>query len=392
MAKNFQRRSASSGSRNKRPAPRKPPANSASKIRRLPSSDNANKPTIRSDSIPASQKKGSIFSRFSGKRARGRHSFPLDASSRAAEEKPVPTLRKINSGGFSSSTHLEGKTIAQIKEERKRQIAAEERRKRSKKRIKKARIPFIIFGSLATLAVAAIVAFFALSNTDTFKIESIDIAGTDHLTTQEVSALLSVPQGTTLFTLDSDAIVASLKRDAWVEDVVVNRIFPNKLEVVVQERTITAVAEIPMGDNQEIQNWAISKDGYWLMAIPDKNTELGAQISEQIHQDADNVLHIVDIQYGVEPEIGAKCTDAEILNALEIIANMTTSLANQVKVVSAPDVDSTMLVLKNNVEIAFGAAEDIRDKERICLQIMKQNPKVVYINVRVLDRPTWRSA
>lgn len=314
------------------------------------------------------------------------------ASSGSHDRRPAPSLRQINSTESGSNARLEGKTIAQIKQERKRQIAAEERRKRSKKRTNRARIPFIILGGVATLAVAAVIAFFALSNTDTFKIENIEISGTDHLTTQEVSALVSVPQGTTLFTLDSEAIATSLKRDAWVEDVEINRIFPNKLEIVVHERAITAVAEIPMGESQEIQKWAISKDGYWLMAIPDRDTELGAQISEQIHNDADNVLHIVDIEYGVEPAIGAKCTDAEVLNALEIIANMTTSLADQVKVVSAPDVDSTMLVLNNNVEIAFGAAEDIRDKERICLQIMKQNPKVVYINVRVLDRPTWRSA
>ena len=37
-------------------------------------------------------------------------------------------------------------------------------------------------------------------------------------------------------------------------------------------------------------------------------------------------------------------------------------------------------------------AEDIRDKERIVLQIMADNPgKVSYINVRVPDRPTWRA-
>lgn len=44
---------------------------------------------------------------------------------------------------------------------------------------------------------------------------------------------------------------------------------------------------------------------------------------------------------------------------------------------------STCLTLDNGIEIAFGTAEDIRDKERIVLQIMADNPgKVSYINVR----------
>ena len=50
---------------------------------------------------------------------------------------------------------------------------------------------------------------------------------------------------------------------------------------------------------------------------------------------------------------------------------------------------------RHNIEYGaarFGTAEDIRDKERIVLQIMADNPgKVSYINVRVPDRPTWRA-
>lgn len=390
MARNSRQKSASSGSSSRRPSPRKPPADSAAKIRKLPASKFEKRPTLRSGTVDAAPSKKSLFSRFKKDGQSGRHSISFDSDS-AVSARPAPTMR-TDSVGASSSVRLEGKTIGQIKQERKRQIAAEERRERSKKRKRRARIPIIIMGIVGALGVGAIGAYFVLSSTDTFKIESIDISGTDHLTTQEVSALVSVPQGTTLFNIDADAIVASLKRDAWVEDVDVNKVFPNELQIVVHERAITAVAEIPMGDNQEIQKWAISNDGYWLMAIPDRDTELGSQISEQIHADADRVLHIDDLEYGIQPEIGAKCTDAAVLNALEIITGMTTSLANQVKVVEAPDVDSTMLVLKNNVEIAFGEAKDIRDKERICLQIIKDNPKVVYINVRVIDRPTWRSA
>ena len=54
--------------------------------------------------------------------------------------------------------------------------------------------------------------------------------------------------------------------------------------------------------------------------------------------------------------------------------------------------ESTRLTLESKVEIDFGVAEDIREKERICLQLLADNPgKVAYINVRVVDSPTWRA-
>ncbi len=130
----------------------------------------------------------------------------------------------------------------------------------------------------------------------------------------------------------------------------------------------------------------------WLMAIPDQDSELGQSISQQIYEDAASVLHITDVPYGTSPETGAFCTDENVNNALDIVAGMTTSLADQVVLVKATDAESTKLTLDNGVEIAFGKAEDIREKERVCLEIMEQNPgSVAYINVRVVDRPTWRA-
>ncbi len=361
------------------------------------------KSTMRSDSIDTSPRSKSNSSNFGGnglnnpRISNGANSANISRGTITSQPSKANvgavTIKGSGNPRKSSSTvRLESQTIGQIKQDRKRQIAAEERRVRAGQKTRKSGHPFVFLGIGIAFLIALLAGLFVVYKTDIFKIETIDITGTDHLTTQEVSALVSVPQGTTLFNLDADSIVASLERDSWVESVDVNRILPNKLEIVIHERSIVAVAEIPMGDSQEIQEWAIAKDGVWLMAIPEKDTELGSQISEQIYQDAQSALHITDVEYGVQPEIGAHCTDSAITNGLEIISGMTTSLAEQVKSVSAPDVESTMLVLDNNVEIAFGTSDDIRDKERIALQIMEDNPKVVYINVRVPDRPTWRSA
>jgi len=71
---------------------------------------------------------------------------------------------------------------------------------------------------------------------------------------------------------------------------------------------------------------------------------------------------------------------------------LTTDLADAIVKVQATDAESTLLTLSNGIQIAFGTADDIREKERVCLHIMEQNPdKVAYINVRVVSKPTWRA-
>lgn len=248
-----------------------------------------------------------------------------------------------------------------------------------------------IIAVLAALAVLC-AAFVALYFSSAFTIEEVKVEGVDHLTESDMQALVSVPAGETLLRVDASAIEQSLKRDAWVQGVTVHRDFPSTLRISVTERKIAAVVELSTQDAKSTQPWAISSDGIWLMPIPEQSSELGKSISQRIYEDAASALHIVDVPYGTVAEIGTSCADDNVNNALAIVSGMTTELADEVKVVSATDADSTKLTLESGVEIAFGAAENIRDKERVCLEILKEHPdKVAYINVRVVDRPTWRA-
>ena len=169
------------------------------------------------------------------------------------------------------------------------------------------------------------------------------------------------------------------------------RVFPNTLELAVTERTIAAVVAVPTEDAKSVKRWAIASDHMWLMPIPDQDSEAGKRTSPKVYEDAAAVLSITDVPYGTKAEIGTYCSDDNVSNALDIVSGMTTELAGRVTKVSATDAEGTTLTLDDNVEIAFGKAENIRDKERVVLKIMEENPTVVYINVRVVDRPTWRA-
>lgn len=337
------------------------------------------RPTRRSDSRSLDLRAGASVSsgRFSDS-----SSCPFGASSTGSG------ASGSGASGGKASRRLNSKTIGQVNKEAKRS-----RRIDTAERAKKAsRVPLIVIASIVAVIIIAIIALFLMSKTEVLEIDNVDIKGAEHLTDQELSALASIPQGATLLNVDADSIIKSLMRDSWVQSVDVNRVFPSTLEIVIHEREVGAVVEVPSGNTQTIQNWLLSKDGVWLMALPNRDSEVGSQISERIYEDADAAMHITDITFGVRPEMGAQCTDDPILNAASILSGLTTELADQVKVVKAKDVESTTLILNSNIEIAFGSDNNVREKELICLDIMEKNPKVVYINVRVPDRPTWKKA
>lgn len=245
----------------------------------------------------------------------------------------------------------------------------------------------IIVSALAALVIGGAVVY----NSSLFTIENVTVTGVEHLTTADMTNMANVPANTTLLRVDAAGIRERLKQNAWVADADVKRVFPHTLELAVTERTIAATVAVPTEDAKSVKTWAISSDHLWLMPIPDQNSEAGKNTSPKVYEDAASVLAIVDVPYGTKAELGTYCTDDTVNNALDIVSSMTTELAGRVTKVSANGAEETKLVLDNGVEIAFGKAEHIRDKERVCLKIMEEHPDVVYINVRVVDRPTWRA-
>ncbi len=249
----------------------------------------------------------------------------------------------------------------------------------------------LYIGIAVAVIIACIIGAFALYNSQAFAIKNVEIEGAEHLTDVETEELAAVPSGTTLLRVDTGAIESRLLKDAWVEKVDIQRNFPDTLTIVVTERTIAAVVDIQINDASSTQQWAIASDGMWLMPIPSQDSEAGQNTSPKVYEDAESVLHITSVPYGVEPQVGSYCSDANVNNALAIVAGMTTDLADRVSAVQATETESTTLMLDDGVEIVFGAAEDIRDKERVCLEIMEEHPDVVYINVRAVNSPTWRA-
>lgn len=279
---------------------------------------------------------------------------------------------------------LRSTSVSQVNQQRSRAVRKTKRAQSGRRRL--------AIGICALVLVLLGVAGFVLYQSNTFAVEKVTVSGVQHLTSEEMTELAQIPRDTTLLRLDAAGIESRLASNPWVLEAHVERNFPNTVNLNITERTIAAIVDMKVDDSATSETWALSSDGMWLMKIPDQNSEEGKALAQTIYDDAARALRITDVPYGSKPEAGTLCDNANIENALTIISGMSTDLAGRVKNVAASDAQSTTLTLDNGIEVAFGNAENIRDKERVILQLMEEYPnKIAYINVRTVSNPIWRT-
>lgn len=231
-----------------------------------------------------------------------------------------------------------------------------------------------------------------LAMTPLFPVKAVAVEGASTLTEEEVTQMAAVPEGSTLLRVNTAEIEDRLEGSPFVKTAKVSRELPGTLKVDITEDEIAAIVEITSMETRRTERWAIDSDGVWIVQIPDEGSEEAANIPTSVYERLGDYRTIVDVPVGPAPVAGTKCTDAPVLNALQIINGLSTELKDKVVTVSATDNHNTTLVLEDGVEISFGDSSDIRTKERICLKLLEENEGMIAsINVRVVDRPTWRS-
>lgn len=227
-----------------------------------------------------------------------------------------------------------------------------------------------LIAAIITLAVLLIWGVIALYNAPILPVRQVEVEGNRHLTADQVKALAKIPKDSTLVRLPRGAIESRIARDPWVASVEVERDFPSTVRIVIGERTPGAII-----DAGGAKLWVVSSDGVWLSERSAEETGL------VVVRDIDSVV----------PAAGKSAQRAEIGNALRIISGLSDELRGQLRVISAPSVEQTALITESDVEIFFGEADRVQDKDRVAREILaREKGKVVYINVRVPDRPTWR--
>lgn len=288
-------------------------------------------------------------------RVRYRHDKPEVESERRATRsgtRPKESAARANGGSTP------GKRLSKAKQQ--------ERARRQ--RIVRIRRNALAVAAL-TLLVLVVWLIVALYRAPIFVIDSVNVSGNRHLTKAEILAAARVPEGSTLLRIRRGPIEARLERDPWVSEAVLERDFPGTLRIRIKERDPSVIVD-QGGDSL----WVVSSDGYCL----------GRRSAEE------TAGIVVRDAPATRLRPGTKIKTSELVNAVRLVNGLESDLKSKVDWISAPSVDDTALHTHDDIEIFVGSYADVRAKSRIAMEILRREKGVVYINVRVLDRPTWR--
>lgn len=304
----------------------------------------------------------------------------LEGSRRVSE--PSKTVHAKKSTRTSARSN-----VARPRTEKQRlaDIKREERQRRQRERFIRRFVGIVLLVSvIAALAVGGVF----LANSSVFDVTNIEVRGTKSLNAQDIKDLINIPSSSSLLLLNKDEIAEKIMEQPWVKDVSISKHLPHTLEVVINERTPRAIVTLP-GENN---SWLVSDDNIWLGKLDNSLTSTQAQNDTYgaVLFNAKSLIQIVDVPLS-HPRDGKKVTTSEVTNAVRIINGISPALRKIIVRVSAPSVPKTKLFTKSGIEIAVGSAENIKTKDRITRSILAaQKGRVVLINVRAIDAPTWR--
>ena len=315
-------------------------------------------------------------------------------------------------------------------------------------RIPLPRIPRgIVFGVLGIVAVL-VVAFAVVVNSGLFAATDVWIKGSEHVSKEAAEQLIDLPEGTSLLNVDESAISERLKQNPWVSGVDIERVYPHTLVIKPHERAVAAVVYIASDDIA----WAIGDDGCWIAPVslsqaadaaaapaepaddaaaasdaepaaddPDAAAEgdsdadaagdaaaeaaaaAAAEAAEAARRQSSleaarkaaqeaGALLMTDVASGVSPASGKPVESDVVLAGLKYVKDLTPEFLSKVKFMSLPSKEAIAVTLDSGIEIAMGAPDDIKTKERVVTRLLEQESGVTYIDVRVPGNYTFRSA
>lgn len=221
-----------------------------------------------------------------------------------------------------------------------------------------------------------------------FPIEHVEAPATDHLSSQDISQLAHIEQGTTLFNIDETAIEARVKKSPWVARVQFQRTFPNTITLQVTESRIDCVVSIGTSTTA----WYMSEGGTWIepVTLPSDDS---ISLKEKVMQKAKELgaIAICDLPDTVQPAAASAATDETIAIIQEYRHKLSSEFLDDVVAFSAPTPESCALTLSSGVEVSLGRPSQIAEKERIIRALIAKHPgKLTYINVRTVQKPSYR--
>ena len=305
----------------------------------------------------------------------------------SARKKPASSRRNVEPTRKTTEASRRAASQERSRSEKQRlsEIKRQERERRQRERFMRRIAGISLLGLLVGGLIAGAV---LLVNSSSFDVTTVKVSGVKRVTSDDVKELAQVSSSSSLLLLDKEEVVARLRQQPWIKDVKLTKKLPHTLGIQIVERTPNAVVVLPGVQNK----WLISEDNVWLgkLDADEASTQAKTDSFGAVVFNAKTLVHIIDVPLS-HPRDGKKANTAEVANAIKVLNGLSGQLRALTARVSAPSVAKTKIFTKSGIEISIGSAEDIKIKDRIARSILKsQKGKVVLINVRSIDAPTWR--
>lgn len=208
-------------------------------------------------------------------------------------------------------------------------------------------------------------------NSPALELRRVEVAGNERVAKEALVETSRLERGMHLLNISTEKVASRVESIPWVETARVERIIPSRVRITVKERTPAAQVITPAsvlvadGDGVILEvalsSWELPK----LADVPTENTEPGNSIT------APQYRHALEILGSLDPELGAR-----------------------VVLTRAPSVDGITLQLDDGVNVLFGAAEAIREKNHALRALLAdaaaRGIAVATIDIRVPRRPAVR--
>ena len=269
-----------------------------------------------------------------------------------------------------------------------RPTTSRERRQRHQ-RGKTLRYVAIGAASLLGVALVLVIAFFILRDSSVFRITSVEVEPTQHITVNDIRNLTQIPEGTTLLNLDEAALESSIRKNPWVGSVSIERVFPNTLKVTITEQKADMLVVMSSGSVA----WYLGDAGVWIQPTRIEVAE-GQSVNDAALQkaQAEGCLLVIDVPSTVDPKSGSAPSDGVLQSVQEFREGFSEEFSSRIACYSAASTDDIWCTMDNGVSVSLGSATDIAEKERLIESYLDEFPDTaLYIVVRVVSNPSVRT-
>ena len=211
------------------------------------------------------------------------------------------------------------------------------------------------------LFAAAIVFLFT---TPLFNVTEIEVIGNKNVSTEEIQSLSQIKLNENMFKFMKPPIIENIKGNAYIEDVKVSRVLPNKMQITVQEREVKFMVKL-------LNNFAyINSQGYILditeqtkevptlegVSTPEEEIIVGKRLNTEDLKSLEAVLRIINSCE--ENEISRYITGINISNPNEYTITMGEK-GKTIHLGNSSNLDTKILYVKAILQAEEGNEGDI---------------------------------